>query len=89
MINKEAINTNKDSRCTVVNVIGTVAERNTKDGQQSLELTLTKWFNGPARYDLRWWTNGNMAGKGCAFNTTAAKALRDLLNSINFDELEE
>lgn len=78
------INTDKNSKCQILKCYGTVGERNTKDGTQSLDLCLVKWFNGPARLDLRWWGNG-IAGKGCTFNAASADSLRKMLNSIDLN----
>ena len=82
---KSAINSNKGTKCEIVEIFGTVGERMTKDGTQTLDLCLIKWFNGPEKMDLRWWT-GTQVGKGCTFGTKEAIALRDLLNSLELGE---
>lgn len=82
---KTLINSNPSTKCEIVEIYGTVGERQTKDGVQTLELCLLKWFNGPAKLDLRWWS-GTQIGKGCTFSGKEAIRLRELLNSMELGE---
>lgn len=70
-----------NENCEIIESYGTIAIRNTKDGSQSLELRLVKWYGGPATLDLRWWT-GVTAGKGVTFSAKAANTLYETLGKM-------
>lgn len=84
---KTLINNDSSTKCEIVQILGTVGEKLTKDGAQTLDLCLVKWFNGPEKVDLRWWT-GTRVGKGCIFGKQEAIRLRDLLIRLNLGAAE-
>ena len=73
-----------DKKYEVVESYQILGEKITKDGTQTLELKLVKWFGGPARLDLRWWT-GDMPGKGCVFGAAEAIKLRKQLEEMELE----
>jgi len=77
----ETINSDEKSKCQIIESYGTCGIKKAKEGQQSLELTLSKWYGGPARLDLRWW-NGYIPGKGVTFSAGEAAKLLGILKDM-------
>ena len=52
------------------------------------ELNLVSWNGNPAKYDIRSWSDGHQKmDRGITLKAEEAKALRDLLGGIDFDEV--
>jgi hypothetical protein len=64
---------------------GILGSKNAKEGTQTLELHLIKWFGGTAKLDLRWWSDG-APSKGVTFTAKEAIKLRDALIRMNLGE---
>ena len=73
-----------EKKYEVVESYGILGEKKMKEGSQTLELKLVKWFGGQARLDLRWWT-GDMPGKGCIFGAAEAVKLRKVLDEMELE----
>jgi hypothetical protein len=67
----------------VVDKIGTIS--NGTNGWDK-ELNLISWNEREPVYDIRTWSpDHSKMGKGITVTAEEAKALRDLLNTLNFD----
>ena len=76
-----------ETRFEIVEHLGTLGEKRAKEGLMTLELNMVKWYGAPSKLDLRWW-NQNTPGKGVTFSGKEAKALRDVLNGMQFGDEE-
>ena len=55
----------------------------------NLELNLVSWGGRPAKYDIRQWSlEHDKMGKGVTFTKEELLSLKNVLNSISFDEGE-
>lgn len=50
------------------------------------EINLISWNDKPAKFDIRDWSpDGEKMGKGITISLSEAKALRDILNSLELE----
>ena len=55
----------------------------------NLELNLVSWGGRPAKYDIRQWSlEHDKMGKGVTFTKEELLSLKDVLNSVSFDDGE-
>ncbi len=67
----------------IIEKIGVLSE--TKGGWKK-ELNLVSWNDREPKYDIREWApDGSRMGKGMTFFREEMKALKELLNKIEFD----
>ena len=78
--------------CEIVSEWGTFGSREGSAGgrsrqQTELKLRRVKWYGKNPVWDLRGWTGNDEAGKGLTLTTDQLKALKALLDSIDFDNI--
>ncbi len=72
-----------EKRHEIVEHIGIISEGK---GGWNKELNIVSWNKREATYDIRTWSpDHETPGKGMAISAEEAKALRDILNSLNLD----
>lgn len=73
---------------TVQKTIGTLSSTNSANhGKWCKELNIVSWNGREAKFDIRDWNETHeKMGRGVSLTTEEARALRDLLNAINFEE---
>ena len=76
----------EDFSFEIVKNIGIVSEGK---GGWNLELNLVSWGGRPAKYDIRQWSlEHDKMGKGVTFTKEELLSLKDVLNSVSFDDME-
>ena len=75
-----------DISVSVEKELGVIA---TKPGDMTLQINVVKWNNGKPKVDIRSWNEDrSRMSKGLGFNKYEIKVLKELLNSIDIDNLE-
>lgn len=65
-------------------IVENIATLSEKSSGWAKQLTLTKWGDHEAKYDIREWSpDQSKMGKGVTFTNEELKALRDALNQLD------